>query len=297
MSNLSVETLQEKSIKMHYRKKKLKNEIIRKTIAYVFLISSSLIMAIPFLWMLSTSLKDSGSVFEMPPKWIPETFMWENFIVVLTEANLLGGFLNTMAIILPPTFVGVFASAMAAYGFAKIDFPGRNVLFMALLSTMMIPGVVTMIPAFILFKYLGWIDTWNPLIIPGMFGSAATVFFLRQFFKTIPSELEDSAMIDGLNPFGIFMRIILPLSKPALVTQIIFSFLAGYNDYMGPLIYLNSPEKFPLQLVLASLQGYYNSEWTLIMAGSVLALIPTVILFFFAQKYFIEGITMTGMKG
>lgn len=278
-------------------RKRKNSEMMNKTVAYVFLIIGALIMTVPFLWMLSTSLKEPGLVFEMPPRWIPENIIWDNYKVVLTESDLLGGFMNTMIVTLPPTFVGLFASAIAAYAFGRMDFPGKNIFFMALLATMMIPGVVLMVPSFILYKYLGWIDSWKPLMIPGMFGAAGTVFFLRQFFKTIPTELEDAAKIDGLSPFGIFMRIIAPLSKPALATQAIFGFLGGYNDYMGPLIYLNSPEKYTLQLVLATFQDAYNAEWTLIMAGSVLALIPTVLLFFFAQRFFIEGITLTGMKG
>ncbi|WP_274364126.1 carbohydrate ABC transporter permease [Paenibacillus thermotolerans] len=274
-----------------------KGGTIRKTIAYLFLITGSLFMAIPFLWMVSTSLKPEGAVFTMPPEWIPKEWVWENYVFVLTKASLLGGFANTLIIIIPPTFIGLFTSALAAYAFARMRFPGRDILFVALLATMMIPGVVTMIPTFILFKYIGWIDSWKPLMIPGMFGAAAAVFFLRQFFKTIPSELEDAAKIDGLSPFGIFSRVMVPLSKPALATQAIFGFLGGYNDFLGPLIYINTPEKYTLQLVLASFQGFYNAEWTYIMAGSVLALIPTILLFFFAQKYFVEGITMTGMKG
>ncbi|WP_214627708.1 carbohydrate ABC transporter permease [Paenibacillus agaridevorans] len=265
--------------------------------AYVFLIVGTVFMLLPFLWMFSTSLKLEGKVFEYPIRWIPEPIEWSNYVTVLTEAPLFGGLMNTLIIILPPMFVGLLTSALAAYAFAKLRFPGREFLFVALLTTMMIPGVVTMIPTFILFKTIGWLDSWKPLMIPGLFGSAACVFFLRQYFRTIPSELEDAAKIDGLNPFGVFVRIMLPLSKPALAAQGIFGFLGGYNDFLGPLIYINSPEKFTLQLVLASFQGYYVSNWTLIMAGSVLALIPTVILFFFAQRYFVEGITMTGLKG
>jgi multiple sugar transport system permease protein len=279
------------------QKKKRVQEQFRKTIAYLFLIIGSLVMAIPFLWMLSTSLKEQGVVFELPPKWIPEHFEWSNYVFVLTEANVLGGFVNTMLVISLPCVIGLFTSALAANAFARLRFPAKNVLFIMLLATMMIPGVVTMIPTFILFKNIGWVDSWMPLIIPGMFGGAAAVFFLRQFFMTIPMELEDAAKMDGLNPLQIFIRIMLPLSKPALVTQGIFGFLAGYNDFLGPLIYINSTEKYTLQLVLASFQGFYNAQWTYIMAGSVLALIPTILLFFFAQRYFVEGITMTGMKG
>jgi multiple sugar transport system permease protein len=272
-------------------------ETIRKTLAYLFLITGSLIMAVPFLWMLSTSLKPEGAIFSIPPKWIPEVIQWENYKLVFTEADFLLGLNNTMIVVIPPTIIGLFTSALAAYAFAKMNFPARDKLFFVLLATMTLPGIVTLVPTFILFKHLGWIDTWYPLMVPGMFGAAAAVFFLRQFFKAIPTELVDAAKIDGLGHFGIFIKIMLPLGKPAIAAQGIFGFLGGYNDYLGPLIFLNSPEKYTLQLVLASFQGYYASQWTLIMAGSVLALIPTVLLFFFCQRYFIEGITMTGIKG
>ncbi|MGQ4666412.1 carbohydrate ABC transporter permease [Metabacillus halosaccharovorans] len=278
--------------------KNVKNiRLIQKIAAYVFLIIGGFIMAVPFFWMLSTSLKPEGAVFTMPPQWIPEKFVWENYWTVLTEANLLRGFMNTFAVIIPPTVIGVFTSSLAAFGFSKLKFPGRDKLFLVLLATIMLPGVVTMVPTFIIFRDLGWLDTWMPLIIPGMFGTAMAIFFLRQFFMTIPDELMEASKIDGLGYFGIFIKIILPLAKPAIVTQAILWFLAGYNDFLGPLIYINTPEKFTLQLVLASFNGYYTSEWTLIMAGSVLALIPTILMFFFAQKQFIEGITMTGIKG
>ncbi|XID90492.1 carbohydrate ABC transporter permease [Paenibacillaceae bacterium WGS1546] len=280
---------------LHRRKRT--NELVRQIFAYLFLTAGSLVMAIPFLWMLSTSLKPQGREFEMPPRWIPEAFEWSNYVFVLTEANLLKGFVNTLLVIALPCLVGLFTNALAAYAFARMDFPARNVLFTLLLATMMIPGVVTMIPTFILFKHIGWIDSWLPLMVPGMFGAAAGVFLLRQFFMTIPKELEEAAKVDGMNPFHIFVRIMLPLSKPAVITQGLLGFLAGYNDFLGPLIYINSPDKFTLQLVLASFQGFYTAQWTYIMAGSVLALIPSLLLFFFAQKYFVEGITLTGMKG
>lgn len=281
--------------------KSKKNKRIKVTISngiiYFGLIIGALIMAIPFLWMLSTSLKTEGTVFAIPPKWIPDVFMWSNYKQAIEQGDLIRGLINTLTIIIPPVVVGVFMSSLAAYGFAKIKFPGRDILFMILISTMMIPGIVTMIPSFVIFNKLNWIDTYKPLMIPGMFGGAACVFFLRQFFKTIPDELLEAAEMDGLGPFGSFIKIALPLSKPAIATQFIFGFLGGYNDYMGPLIYLNSTEKFTLQLKLATFTGAYSSQWTLIMAGSVMALIPTIILFFFAQKYFVEGIVMTGLKG
>ncbi|BAB05585.1 carbohydrate ABC transporter permease [Halalkalibacterium halodurans] len=276
---------------------KSKMNTIKKILSYTFLMIGGLIMAVPFLWMLSTSLKTPGAIFAMPPEFIPREITFENYIRVFTEADLLLGFRNTMIIIIPTTAIGIFTSSLAAFAFAKLNFPGRDKLFFALIATMMLPGIVTLVPQFILFRELGWLDTFKPLMIPGFFGAAMTVFFLRQFFMTIPNDLIDAAKIDGLSFFGIFRKIMVPLAKPAIVTQVILGLLAGYNDFMGPLIYLNSPENFTLQLVLASFRGYYTSEWGLIMAGSVIALIPTLVAFFFAQKQFIEGIVMTGVKG
>lgn len=279
------------------KRRKKRKVLINKTITYILLIFGAIIMAIPFLWMLSTSLKTEGVVFSIPPKWIPDEIMWSNYKQAIEQAGLFEGFINTLKIVIPTVTIGIFSCSLAAYGFAQLRFPGRDKLFMVLLATMMIPSIVTMIPSYVLFMKLGWIDTYKPLMIPAMFGGASCVFFLRQYFKTLPRELIEAAKLDGLNDFGIFMRIALPLSKPAIATQAIFGFLGGYNDYMAPLIYLNSPEKFTIQLKLATFNGAYSSQWTLIMAGSVLALIPTLLLFFFAQKYFVEGIVMTGLKG
>lgn len=273
------------------------SEVITKGFVYLLLIIGGIFMAIPFVWMLSTSLKAEVEVFSYPPEWIPSTFMWENYRVIFEDANMVRGFLNTMIVIIPPIVIGLFVSALSAYAFAKLRFPGRDKLFLALVFTLMIPGAVLMIPAFIMFKTFGWTDSWLPLMVPGMLGAPIVIFFLRQFIKQLPDELEDAAKIDGMNPLGIFLKIIIPLTKPALITQGILAFNGGYNDYLGPLIYLNSPEKYTLQLELASFTSYYVSNWTLIMAGSVVALIPTFLLFAFAQRYFIEGIALTGIKG
>ncbi|AIQ63104.1 sugar ABC transporter ATP-binding protein [Paenibacillus stellifer] len=278
------------------RKFSLKS-VLGKVMVYILLILGGIAMAVPFLWMLSTSLKDEGSVFSIPPQWIPSPVVWENYKLLFEKVNMVQGFTNTMMIIIPTIAIGLFVSALAGYGFAKQTFLGRDKLFTVLLGTIMIPGTVTMIPAFIMFKNFGWVDSWKPLMIPGMFGAPMVIFFLRQFFMTIPNELEEAARIDGMNPFGIFMKIMVPLAKPAIMTQAVLSFNGSYNDYLGPLIYLNSPEKWTLQLELASLSSYYSSEWTYIMAGSVLALLPTLLLFAFLQRYFIEGIALTGIKG
>ncbi|WP_245628028.1 carbohydrate ABC transporter permease [Shouchella shacheensis] len=282
---------------MVWKKNKARKNFMKLLGSYTFLIIGALIMSVPFLWMVSTSLKEPGAVFTMPPEFIPRDITFDSYIRVLTEADMLLGFRNTMIIILPTTAIGITASALAAFAFAKMKFPGRDKLFFALIATMMLPGIVTLVPQFILFREFGWLDSFKPLMIPGFFGGAMVVFFLRQFFLGIPNDLIEAAKIDGLNYFGIFVQIMVPLAKPAIVTQVILGLLAGYNDFMGPLIYLNSPENFTLQLVLASFRGYYTSEWGLIMAGSVVALIPTLIAFFFAQKQFIQGITMTGVKG
>lgn len=278
------------------KKRKRTRKMITDGIMYIVLIIGSLIMAIPFLWMLSTSLKTEGTVFAIPPKWIPDVLMWSNYNQAIDQGQLLQGLINTLTIVIPTVVIGIFSCSLAAYAFAKIDFPGREGFFMLILSTMMIPAIVTMIPSYVIFKNIGWINTFKPLMIPGMFGGAACIFFLRQFMKTLPNELLEAAQIDGLGQFGTFLRIVLPLSKPAIATQAIFGFLGGYNDYLAPLIYLNDTDKFTLQLKLATFNGSYSSAWTLIMAGSVLALIPTILIFFFAQKYFVEGIVMTGLK-
>ncbi|RKL66841.1 sugar ABC transporter ATP-binding protein [Salipaludibacillus neizhouensis] len=270
---------------------------MKKLFSYIFLTIGGLFMAIPVIWMISTSLKNKGDIFTMPPEFIPMNPTFDNYIRIFVESDIVRGFMNTMIIILPTTFIGVFAAALAAFAFAKLNFPGRNKLFFFLIATMMLPGIVVLVPQFILFRTIGWLDTFLPLMVPGFFGAAMAVFFLRQFFMGIPDDLIEAAKIDGLSYFGIFRVIMVPLAKPAIVTQVILGLLAGYNDFMGPLIYLNSPENFTLQLVLASFRGYYTSDWGLIMAGSVLALIPTLLAFFFAQKQFIEGITMTGVKG
>jgi len=272
-------------------------ELLTRAVVYLLLIAGGIAMAVPFLWMLSTSLKPDGEVFSYPPQWIPSTIAWENYRILFEDAHMVRGFFNTLIVVVPTLVVGLFVCALSAYAFAKLRFPGRDKLFLALVGTMVIPGAVMMIPAFIMFKSFGWTDSWKPLIIPGMFGAPMVIFFLRQFIKQLPDELEDAAKIDGLNPFGIFLKIIVPLSKPALITQGILSFNAGYNDYLGPLIYLNSPEKYTLQLELASFSSYYVTEWTLIMAGATVALVPTLVLFAFAQRFFIEGIALTGIKG
>ncbi|NMB45921.1 MAG: carbohydrate ABC transporter permease, partial [Firmicutes bacterium] len=205
---------------------------------------------------------------------------------------------NTILIVAFTLFGVLGSSSLSAYGFARLRFPGRDAIFMILLSTMMLPGVVLMIPQFVMFRNLGWIDTFKPLIIPHYFGGGAfNVFLLRQFFRSLPEELSDAARIDGCGEFKIYYRIILPLAKPALATIGIFTFMGTWNDFMGPLIYLNSPEKRTLALGLASFRSLYATHWNLLMAASTVMVIPIIVLFFGAQRHFVQGIVLTGLKG
>lgn len=262
-----------------------------------FVLAGALLTLAPFAWMVLTSLKSSAEVFQVPLVVWPVRPLWSNYRLAVTVVPFGRGLLNTLVLVLPPLVVGLFLTALAAYAFARLRFPGREPLFAVLLGSMMIPGVVTMVPLFLLFRTLGWLDSYRPLIVPGCFGGAYGVFLLRQFFRTLPLELEEAARLDGCNPLQTFTAVILPLAKPGLATLAVFGFMGGWNDFMGPLIYLNSPEKLPLQLVLAEFQSLYYTDWTLVMAASVLAGLPVLLLFLFCQRYFVEGIALTGIKG
>jgi multiple sugar transport system permease protein len=248
--------------------------------------------------MISTSLKSGEVIFQVPPEWIPETFQWDNYTRAITEIPFFLYFKNTVIISGFRMFAEVFVSALVAYGFARFDFPGKNVWFIILLSTIMLPGEITMIPHFIMYSKIGWINSFKPLIVPAFLGGQAVfIFLLRQFFMSIPKELEESAFMDGANRFQIFYKIFLPLSKPALITIALFSFQGSWNDLLGPLMYLNDSNKFTLQLGLAMFNGMTKVEWGPLMAASLLVLLPTIIIFFTMQKHFVEGITVTGIKG
>lgn len=252
---------------------------------------------LPFWWMVSTALQTPGGVFSQPPEWFPHHPRWENFRMVTVVVPFWRGLANTLLLTLPPLALGLLASALAAYAFARLRFPGREALFGALLATMMIPGAVTMVPQFILFRELRWIDSFRPLIVPGLFGGAYAVFFLRQFFRTLPPELDEAARVDGCSPWQTFRLIALPLARAPLATLAVFGFLGGWNDFLGPLIYLGRPERFPLQLVLSEFQSLYYTDWSLIMAGATLASLPVMALYLAAQRYVVEGIAVTGLKG
>jgi ABC-type glycerol-3-phosphate transport system permease component len=264
----------------------------------------------PFFWVISTSLKVPNRVFEYPIRWIPTDPQWDNYIDMFTgfryggteEAGgvpaLLYFFRNTFFIATLATLGTICSSSVVAYGLTRLDWKGREIVFGLTLVTMMLPSVVTLVPTFIIFRHLQWIDTFLPLIVPSWFGGGAFyIFLLRQFFSTLPAELDEAAIVDGASPFRILWQIILPLSRPALASVGIFSFLFHYNNFMGPLIYLNTNEKFPISLGLSVFSGRYGNNWPLVMAVSTTALLPVIILFFLAQKTFIQGIHMSGIAG
>lgn len=272
---------------------------LRQAITYVLLFTLGLAMALPFLWMVSTALKPDAQVFRIPPEWIPRPAVWRNFIDSMTilghPVHLYAW--NTIVIaVLAVTGVAI-SSSLVAFGFARLEFPGRDALFVLVLSTMMLPLAVTMVPQFIIFREIGWLDSYKPLIIPYWFGAPFHIFLLRQFFLTIPKELDDSARIDGASSLQIYWHIILPLSKPALAVVAIFAFVYHWNDLLWPLIVLSSQEKWTLAIFLASFQGYMiQPRWNLLMAASTILVLPMLVLFFFAQRVFVRGIVMTGLK-
>jgi len=250
----------------------------------------------PFFWLVSTSLKTNKAMFRMPPQWVPNPATAEHYGDALTKFPALRYMGNTMVIVLFTTIGTVLSCSMAAYAFSRLRWPDRGLIFSLLLATMMIPAQVTMIPVYILFSKIHWVDTFLPLIVPAFFGNAFFVFLLRQFFLTIPEELLEAARLDGAGEWRVFWQVVLPLSKPALLTVMIFTVLRAWNDFMGPLIYISSEKKRTLALGLAHLHGVQGTEWGLLMAASMLMVLPAVLLFFVAQRFFIEGIALTGTK-
>jgi len=271
-------------------------KIFPKTIIYFLLISGSILFLIPLVWMLSASLKDESSIFTFPPQWIPETFHWENFKTALTILPFHIFLKNTLIIVFFSLIGTIFSCSIVAYGFARLRFPGRRLLFFILLGTMMIPYPVLLIPTFILFRAIGWIDTLLPLTVPAFFGNAFFIFLLRQYYMGIPRDLDDAARIDGCGTFQIFYRIHLPILKPVLITVGILNFMGTWNDFFGPLIYLTSQEHYTLALGLNIFKGMYSTDWNLLMAASLAVLLPTVVLFFFAQRKIISSIALSGLK-
>lgn len=285
-----------KLTKEESRKRVRRIEILKKSISYILLSIVGVVMVLPFIWMLSTSLKEAGAVFTYPPQWIPKPIVFRNYIEAWNAVPFNRFFINSIFVSVCVTVGKVVTASLAAYAFARLEFPGRDKLFLLYLATLMIPGQVTMIPVFILLKHFNWIDTYKALILPGMFTAYGT-FMLRQFFMTIPKDLEDAAVMDGCSKLGVYWRVILPLSMPALATLSTFVFLGAWNDFMWPLIVTNSMEMKTLPVGLASFQGLHTTDWTLLMAASMIVLLPVLIVYIFNQRFFTKGIVMSGLKG
>ena len=270
------------------------------TFMQVVLTLGAFVMLIPFFWLLSTSLKVRGTEFLFPPVWIPKPAVWRNYYTAIFDSGLpfTRFFLNT-AIITGFSMVGtLLSSSLAGFGFSRMRFPGRDKLFVLVLSTMMLPDIVTTIPSYLMFRIVHWIDTFLPLIVPTYLGGGAFYIFLyRQFFYGIPYELDEAARMDGAGTLDIFLKLILPLSRPVMTSVAIFTFLGSWNSFMGPLIYLNSIEKMTLAVGLRAFQGLRGTEWNLMMAAAAVMMVPVLVLFFAAQRYFIQGIVTTGFGG
>jgi len=274
----------------------MKQKTWQKVLAHVALLALAIVFVAPFYWLVVTSLKTDRQVFETTT-WFPNPVMWSNYGRALTYIPFGQYTLNTLFVCAVSVFGTVLSCAMVAYSFARIPWKGRDALFVIVLATLMPPGQVTMIPVFMIYKWLGWIGSYKPLVVPAFFGSAFFIFMLRQFFRTIPQELSESARMDGANEFGIFSRIILPLSRPALATVALLTFIGAWTDFMGPLLYLNDPNRYTLSLGLQQFVSQHGAEWSMLMAASTVMALPIIVLYFLAQKTFIEGITLTGIKG
>lgn len=289
------------------KKKKLSaKNLLSSALVYAGLIIFALWILIPFSLVLLTSFKGIIEANSLDFNWWPKEFTLQGYEKVLEYDMgtayegvplIISGFINTLWIVIPPTVLGLFSSAISAYAFAKLRFRGRNKMFSLLLATMMIPGTILLTPTFIIYDQIGWVNTPMPLMIPGMFGSAACVFFMRQFYLGIPTELIEAAEIDGMNYFGIFFKMMVPLSVPALLAQALLGFIGGYNDYLAPLIYLQDPEMYTLQIALNQLKSYFaGRNVPAMMAATVISIIPTIVLYIIAQKRFVEGVATSGMK-
>jgi ABC-type glycerol-3-phosphate transport system permease component len=273
-------------------------EIVRHIGVYGLLIGLGFIFALPLLWMVSTSLKSDQQLVVTPPVWFPSPVMWENYSLALQFAPFDVYLRNTVTITVIATFGQVVSACFVAYGFARLRFPFREQLFLVVLSTLMLPAIVTLLPTFLVFRSLGWIDTFLPLTVPYFFGGGPfTIFLLRQYFRTIPLELSDAARIDGASEMRIFYGIILPLALPAVATATIFAFMGHWNEFLGPLIYLNDENKKTLMLGLQSFIGLHDQQFQYLMAASTLTALPTLILFFCFQRVFIQSVVLTGLKG
>lgn len=267
---------------------------LKKIVSYLLLTLVGIILITPLLWMVFTSVKPMEEIVRFPPTFFPESINFDNYLQAIKAFPFWQYAQNTLFITILVVFGNVLSNSFIAYGFAKLSFPGKKLLFALVLSTMMVPGFVTMIPQYVLFSKIGWVGTYLPLIVPAFFGNAFNIFLMRQFYLSINDELIEAAEIDGANHLYIWSHLMIPLTKPALITIAINSFNSAWNDFLGPLLYIQDQEKYTLQIGLQVFQNQSTTQWNYLMAGATLVLLPTILLFFFAQRYFIEGMDLTG---
>lgn len=270
--------------------------IIKTTLLYLILALLTIFFVTPFVWMVSTSLKTNQEVFMYPPILIPKQLMWENYADAFRSIPYLRYITNTVTVTSLAVLGNILTAPLVGYAFAKLNWPGRDKVFLLVLATMMLPFQITMIPLYSIYIRFKLINTYFPLVMPDFFGKAYFVFLMRQFFKTIPNEINESGRIDGASEFQIYTRLMLPLAKPGMVTVALFAFVFSYTDFMGPLIFLTDEKKWTLSLGLSKFTTSFGFEWTAIMAASAMFVIPMIVFFFFMQRYFIEGINTTGIK-
>ncbi len=271
--------------------------IARAVVTHGILVGVGAIFSLPFFWLVSTALKADTQVLAMPPVWVPRPVRWDNFPRALEYIPYVQYALNTLRICALSVVGTVLSCSLVAYSLARVRWIGRELVFFSLLGVMILPGQVTMIPTFTLFKWLHWIGTILPLVAPSFFGNAFYIFLLRQFYRTIPQELSDAARIDGCSDLAILLRVIMPLARPALATVGLFTFIGAWNDFLGPLLYLNDEGSYTLAIGLQRFVSQHGAEWSMLMAASTVMTLPIVVIFFFAQRTFIQGVTLTGIKG
>jgi ABC-type glycerol-3-phosphate transport system permease component len=270
---------------------------IKYVIVYTVMTVIALVFMIPLLWMFTTSLKARAEIFAWPPTWLPETPRWENYATAFQAYPLARFMLNSTILVILNIIGELISVPLIAFAFARLNFPGKKILFVLMLSTMMIPWQIKLIPLYSMYSRLGMIDTYYPLVLPAFFGNAFFIFMMTQFMRTIPRDLDEAARIDGAGTWTILYRIILPLCRPALTVIIVFTFLWVWNDFIQPLIYLNNFNSYPISVGLAFFQGRYSVEWNLFMAATLVSILPVLVLYFFAQRHLIGGISTLGLKG
>ena len=297
MSNISHPLSQESRISLSWAARfRLAGRAASKTLLYLLLIVSAGMMVVPFIWMISTSLKDSQFVLTFPPQFIPNPITLDSYRRLFELYPMARMFGNSMFAAILTTVGQLITCSMAAYAFSRMNFRGRDILFLIYLATLMVPFQVTITPLFILMRIFGWINTYQGLILPGVFSAFGT-FLLRQYFLTLPKELEEAAFLDGASHFTVFWRVILPLTKPALATLAVFAFMGSWNAFLWPLFVLNDLNLMTLPVGLATLHGRWLTEWNLVMAGAVITILPMLIVYLFAQQYLVKGFVMSGIKG